>query len=318
MAAVPKFPDEMGIDGPKKKEELHDELKIELVDDTPLEDRDRKPMPKEVVDDLEKDDDLDEYSERVQTRLKALKKVYHDERREKERASREREEAVRFAQVQLDENKALKQRLSSGEKIFVSEVTGAAKTQLEAARAALKQANASGDADLISAAQEALYDAKAKVQRAESFVPADTGQDNKTNVNNTQQSQYQPSVDTKAAAWRDKNSWFGVDEEMTALSLALHEKLVKAGVDPRSDEYYQRIDSNIKKRFPERFEDDDKTESGDKTPRKPATVVASVSRSTSPKQVRLNTSEVAIAKKLGITVEAYAREKLKSERTDNG
>lgn len=313
-----EFPDEKGKDGPHKKETApEDQINIEIVDDVPEEDRNRQPLPKEIVAQLDKDDDLDEYSEKVQTRLKTLKKAYHDERRNKEAAARERDEAARFAQAQYQENQTLKQRLSSGEKIFITEVGAAAKAQLEAAREKLRQANASGDADLISAAQEALFDAKTKQERAESFKPS--LQEKETPVNNTQQSQAKPpNVDPKADAWRSKNGWFGTDREMTALSLALHEKLMEKGVDPRSDDYYQEIDKSMRKRFPEYFTedsaDDEKETKEEKTSsRKPATVVASASRSTSSKQVKLTSSAASIAKRLGITPEAYARELIKLE-----
>ena len=128
-------------------------------------------------------------------------------------------------------------------------------------------------------------------------------------------------IDPKAAKWREKNTWFGADPEMTASALGLHEKLVRSGVDPRSEDYYQRVDATMRKRFPEYFEEEEpqtrQTEpetkdSETKSPRKSANV-APVTRSTAPRQIRLTTTQVALAKKLGLTNEAYAKELMKLE-----
>lgn len=309
------FPDEQGKDGPnKKKDDEENKLEIEVIDDTPADDKNREALPKEVVDDLEKDD-LDTYSEKVQSRLKAMKKAWHDERRAKESASRERDEATRFAKVKDQEVSQLKQRLITGEKIFITETADAAKRQLESAREKLMQANESGDAKLISKAQEDLYDAKSRVERAESFKPS--LQEENKGVQNTQQVQApaRPVVDPKAEAWRSKNGWFGVDKKMTALALGLHEELVEAGVNPTSDDYYTKVDADMKKRFPEYFSDE--TDTG-KTRKQPPTVVAAASRSTGPRRIQLTVSQVAIAKRLGLTNEAYAREMMKLEDNKNG
>jgi hypothetical protein len=312
-----KFPDEEGRDGPNKK--VASDLEIEVIDDTPPEDRGKEPLPKEVLDKATADDDLEKYSAEVQNRIKTLKKAWHDERREKESKVRERDEAIRIAELNLRENQNLKQRLTTGEKIFVTEVTQAAKAGLDSARAKLKQAYESGDAGLITQAQEELQDAKFKLREVESFKPS--LQDNNTQVESNSQTQAprqsQPAPDPKASVWRDKNKWFGVDEEMTAAALGLHEKLVKQGVDPRSDEYYDKVDKTMRRRFPENFEEN--TPPPEEKPRaRPATVVAGASRSTAPRQVRLTQTQVALAKRLGITPEAYARELIKTENRDNG
>jgi len=286
------------------------DFKVEVVDDTPLEDRGRKPLPKEVVDELEKDN-LEEYSDKVKKRLSQMKKVWHDERREKEAAKREREEALRFAQVQADENKRLKQRLGQGEQLFIEEVKKTATNEIDAAKAKLRTAYEAGDVDQIATAQEEMTDAKLKLKEYERFKPS--LQEPEDGVQQPQQTR-PATVDTKAESWKSKNDWFGKDEEMTALALGLHEKLVKSGVDPRSNEYYDRIDATMKKRFSDYFGDEQSTEFEDKpTPRKPANVVAPATRSTAPRQVRLTASQVALAKKLGLTPEQYARELIKLE-----
>lgn len=314
-----KFPDEGSADAPVDKA-VADDLEIKIEDDTPPQDRNRPPMPKEVVDELEKDD-LEEYSEKVKKRLGQMKKVWHDERREKERAFREKEEALRFAQMREQEIRQLKQRLGNGEKAYIQEVTKAANTDLATAKDRLKQAYESGDAERITEAQEALTDAKLKIKQYENFKPS--LQEDATGVQPTQQYQAppaaQPVSDPKAEAWKEQNPWFGVDEEMTALALGLHEKLVRSGVDPRSDEYYDRVNATMRKRFPETFEDEPTQTKGAEKPSrtKPANVVAPVTRSSAPRQVRLTPTQVALAKKLGLSNEQYARELMRLE-TNNG
>ena len=315
-----KFPDEQE----DKKDEAQaksDDLEILVEDDTPPEDRGRTPLPKEIVDELEKDD-LEEYSEKVKKRLSQMKKVWHDERREKERAAREREEALRFAEAQAEEVKRLRQRMGEGEKVYITEVTRAATSEVETAKSKLKQAYESGDAESIANAQEALTDAKLKLREYEKFKPS--LQSTESDVEKTQQTAVNSAAarpDPKAEAWREKNTWFGVDEEMTALALGLHEKLVKSGVDPRSDDYYRKVDTTMRRRFPEYFGSDEtasqNTEKDEKpAPRKNSTVVAPATRSTAPRQIRLTPTQVALAKRFGLSNEQYARELMKLENNN--
>jgi hypothetical protein len=313
-----KFPDEIETE----KVRTSDDIEIKLEDDTPPEDRGRKPLPKDIVDELDKDD-LEEYSEKVKKRLGQMKKVWHDERRAKEAVAREKDEALRFAQTQFEENRRLKQRLGVGEKAYIQEVTKAATNELGTAKEKLKQAYDSGDSDKITEAQEALTDAKLRLKDYERFQPS--LQDELERVQPNQQvttpPQPAPAADQKAENWKARNSWFGDDEEMTALALGLHEKLVRSGVDPRSDDYYRRIDETMRKRFPESFEGDEETTTQTREPEKPsrtkpANVVAPVTRGTAPRQVRLTSSQVALAKKLGISNEQYAREIMKLENTN--
>lgn len=307
-----KFPDEIPT------EDSVDEFKVEIVDDTPPEDRNRAPLPQNIVEELEKDE-MTEYSEKVQQRLKQMKKVWHDERREKERVSREREEALNFAQQTYEENKRLKERLGAGEKIFINEVTKSATTEVNAAKDALQRAYESGDPKAIAEAQEQLIDAKGKLREYQNFKPTPL-QDNDYVVQAQQRTQQAPRVerDDKAETWRERNKWFGPDSEMTALALGTHERLVRAGYDSRSDEYYREIDKTMRKRFPEKFEEEQTQTTAQEPPvnRKPPTVVAPATRSTAPRQVRLSSSEAATARALGITPEAYAREKMKLENSN--
>jgi hypothetical protein len=299
--------------------EVEDDINIEIEDDTPPEDRNRAPLPQELVEELEKDD-LEEYSDKVKKRLSQMKKVWHDERREKERFLREKDEALRFAQAKVEEVNRLKQRVNTGDRAYIEEVTRATKNELTTAKNKLKSAYESGDPDLIANAQEELTDVKLKLRDYERAKPA--LQEPENDVESEQQTREPtrntPPTDHKAVEWSKKNTWFGSDEEMTALALGLHEKLVRSGVDPTSDEYYRRVDTTMRKRFPEAFEDDDTqtTEQEREKPvsrTKPANVVAPATRSTAPKQIRLTQTQVALAKRLGLTNEAYARELMKLE-----
>jgi hypothetical protein len=311
-----KFPDEIEQEAPAEKAEKEPDFEVQIEDDTPPQDRGRKPLPKDVVDELDKDD-LDEYSEKVKKRLSQMKKVWHDERRAKESAEREKEEALRFAQMREQEIRQLKQRLGNGEKAYIQEVTKSANTDLSVAKERLKQAYELGDAEKITDAQEALTEAKLKIKQYENFRPS--LQEEESVVQQTHQYQVppapQPAIDPKAEAWKDKNPWFGTDEEMTALALGLHEKLVRSGVDPRSDDYYDRVNTTMRKRFPDYFEEEQtQTKEAEKPARtKPANVVAPVTRSTAPRQIRLTPTQVALAKKLGLSNEQYAKELMKLE-----
>lgn len=311
-----EFPDEVK----EAPETVEDEIKVEVVDDTPPEDRGRVPLPKPIVEELE-NDDLEEYSEKVKKRLSQMKKVWHDERREKERVAREKEEAIRFAQQALEENKRLKSRLTEGEKIYAKEMLSAGNIEYESAKEKFKQAYDTGDADKIAEAQERLTRVTLKLRDIESFKPTAL-QDENLPVEREQQVNTTPVVDQKAEAWRAKNEWFGADDEMTAAALGLHQKLIRANGDAyaRTDEYYRQIDATMRRRFPEYFGEDDTPPSREQeksSPRRAANVVAPVTRSTSPRQIKLTPSQVALAKRLGLSNEAYAREMMKLE-SNNG
>jgi len=287
------------------------ELEVEVVDDTPEADRGRKPSEPEFVAEMEKDE-LDEYSESAKNKIAGFRKIYHDERRAKESADREREEALAIAKSLYEENKALKGRVNNTERVAVDSFKTSAQQEMDMAKKEYREAYEAGDADKLVEAQEKMTSAKIKMDKAinaaESVNQRKALQERETQVQIPKQ---QPPRDQKASGWQDRNSWFGQDDEMTSLALGLHEKLVKENgmAYATTDEYYKRIDDTMRKRFPENFEDveDDKPRS------KPSTVVAPASRSTSSKKIRLNTSQQNIAKKLGLTNEQYARELLKME-----
>jgi len=292
-----------------------EKVEIEVEDDTPKEDRGRNPSQPEFVESLEKDE-LDEYSESAKQKIAGFRKIYHDERRAKEEADRERQEAIDFAKKLLEENKALKGKVSHTESFAVDSFKSGAEQELEMAKKMYREAYEAGDADKLVDAQEKMTTARIKVDRAqtasEDIKQRRALQEQETEVQIPQQSQ-KPVRDSKAVSWQERNSWFGQDDEMTSLALGLHEKLVKQNgmAYTTTDEYYKRIDETMRKRFPENFEDveDDKTTARTN----PSTVVAPASRSTSSKTVRLKTSQLSIAKKLGLTPEQYARELNKME-----
>ena len=293
------------------------DIDLEIEDDTPPEDRGREPLPKEIVEEVEKDT-LDDYSDRVKTRMAQLRKMHHDERRAKEAADRERQEAIKFAQQLADENKKLKTTLSSGEETYIQTLKSALEQQLALAKRDYREAYDLGDSDKIIEAQQKMNDAQFRLSEAQRYMPQykNTLQEDEKEVYIPQSQPQASKPDTRALAWQEKNEWFGQDEEMTSLALGVHEKLVRSGIDPTSDEYYRRIDTTMQKRFPEYFGDATLDEEKPAERTKPSTVVAPATRSTAPKKVKLTKTQVALAKKLGLTPEQYARETLKLERAN--
>jgi hypothetical protein len=308
MADNYKFPDEIDQESQKTdisiEYEGDNELKIEIEDDTPLEDRDRQPMPKEIVEKLDKEE-LESYSKDVREKFKQAKKIYHDERREKEAAFRERQEAVAAAQQLLEENKRIRSMLNNGKEEYLSAVKNSTEMQLDNARRAYKEAYDSGDTDALLESQEAITRITMQMDRVNNMKVPPLQEENYA----VQQQQAQ-RPDSKALAWQERNAWFGQDEEMTAAALGLHEKLKRNGVAVGSDEYYSVLDKTMRKRFSENFNEPEKEETPTK---KSSVVVAPATRSTSSKKVRLSQTQAAFIKKLGITPEQYVREVLKLE-----
>jgi hypothetical protein len=296
------------------------DVDIEVEDDTPPEDRNRNPLPKEIVQELE-DDELEEYSDKVKVRLRQMKKVWHDERRAKEEADRERAEALALAQKLVEENKKLRGTVNERDTALVSSYKETAARNLEMAKREYREAYESGDTDRIVEAQEKLTSAKIKADQAERFKPTPL-QVPETPVN-VEPSVKAPPPDPKVNAWHERNQWFGQNRVMTSLALGLHEDLVaeRGLAYATTDEYYNRIDTMMREKFPEYFREEVKTSDGggkpvQRTESKPANVVAPASRSTSPKKIVLKQSQVNMAKRLGITPEQYAKEFMKLENTN--
>lgn len=285
---------------PEVKAKPEADVEIEVVDDTPAKDRNRKPSapPEEVT-----EDELEEYSEKVRKRIQHFSKGYHDERRAKEAAYREKEEALRLAQQIIEENNRLKSTVGKNQEALLEQAKRTTTAEVEQAKAKYKQAYESGDSDAVVAAQEELTAAKIRADRVQNFkLPVQEPE----KVVQQQQITPAPSVDSKAVDWQKANPWFGSDDEMTSFALGLHQKLVKQGIDPRSDEYYERINSRMRQLFPEEFSEED-PEPVEEKPRKKANVVAPATRSTAPKKIVLTQTQVALAKKLGVPLELYAQ-----------
>lgn len=313
-----KFPDEEEVKPTAETDGKEGDFEIEIEDDTPPQDRGRKPSQPEFVEEMEKDE-LSEYSAEAKKKIDGFKKIYHDERRAKEAADRERQEALDLAKKLYEENKTLKGRVNSTESIAVDSFKSNAEQELIMAKKEYREAYESGDSEKLVDAQEKMTSAKIKLDRAldasQNLNQRRALQEQENEVQIPQQSEKSVVRDQKATSWQERNPWFGQDDEMTSLALGLHEKLVKTNgmAYATTDEYYKRIDETMRKRFPENFEETEVSEERSSPRTKPSTVVAPASRSTSSKKIKLNTSQQAIAKKLGLTNEQYARELLKME-----
>lgn len=294
----------------KAKQDDDDDLDIEVIDDTPKKDRGKKPSapPDELT-----DDELESYSEKVKKRLQHFSKGYHDQRRAAEAAAREKAELEAMAARLVEENRKLKGTVGKNQEAMLEQAKKMAEREVEEAKAKFKAAYDAGESDAVVAAQEALTAAKLKSDRVNN-LKLPSLQETETEVQ-TQPSA--PVVDERAVKWQQDNSWFGKDDEMTSFALGLHQKLVKQGVNPRSDEYYEKINSRMRQVFPDSFEtgDDDLEET---KPRRKTNVVAPATRSTAPKKIVLTQTQVALAKRLGVPLEEYAKQVAMEMRKQNG
>jgi hypothetical protein len=316
-----KFPDEMEEDTKGKPEvELEEgSINVEIVDDTPKEDRNIEPLPNEIKNDLETADTSADYSKNVKDKFTQYKKAWHDERRAKEAALREQQEALSAAQAILDENHRLKEILQNGEKELISSYQNSAEMEVSQARKAYKEAYDSGDSDALAEAQEDMMRAQLKLDKTKNFKPTVQIDENRVKIQN-KQIQQPAQMDDKVAEWVSNNPWY-VDPEKKSMSKyavfiheELEEKFGRAFIG--TNEYFKRIDLEVKRRFPEEFDDievkNDEEEKPQRTSRL-STVVAPARRSTSSKKVVLTKTQVALAKKFGLSPEQYARELNKLE-----
>ena len=309
MAEVEKtefeFPDEAEANprkGGRVVEPEADEPEIEVVDDTPEEDRYRTPMAEPPQDPTE--EELATYSESVKNRFKHFTKGYHEERRAKEAALREKEEALRIAQKVFEENKQLKGSVNQNQTALLEQAKKVIGAEIEDAKRMYKEAYEAGDSDKLLEAQEALTTARIKADKVNNFRPTPLQVD-ETPVQIAPQPQQAAPVDEKLLAWQDQNQWFGSNKRMTSYALGLHEELVENGIRVGSNEYYRRIDADIRERFP------DQVGAGESVDAKPqrtkSNVVSPATRSTAPKKIVLSQTQVNIAKRLGVPLELYAR-----------
>lgn len=284
------------------------DVEIEVIDDTPKEDQGKKQSkpPDEIT-----DEELENYSEKTRKRLKHFSKGFHDQRRLAESAQREKEEALRIAQQLVEENKQLKGAVNENQKVLLEQAKKEVTGEINVAKYRYKQAYEAGDPDAIIKAQEDLTSAKIKADKINNYVLPPL-QASDSNVER-QIIAPQNVVDSRALDWQKNNPWFGPDDEMTSFALGLHQKLVKQGVSPQSDEYYEKINSRMHQVFPDNFEEADEPAE----PRR-RNVVAPVTRSVAPRKITLTKTQVALAKRLGLPLELYAKQVAEDMRKQNG
>ena len=284
----------------EERTEIEDIDAVEVAEETSGEQR-----PARVEAESDADSELDTYSKGVQQRIKKLTEKYRKE-------ERDREEAVRMAQQLLEENKQLKSRVQKLDSGYLNEYGTRLTTQLAAAKQAYKAAYDSGNADAMADAQLQLSNLAAEQQRYNSAKAQFERQKQAQPVQQPQQAQpvqrmqpEPPKPDPKAQSWAERNKWFGEDRVMTTGAFAIHQTLIEdEGFDPQSDEYYSELDRRLRREFPHKFTEK-KSGGGSQV----ASAGASASRSTKPgrRTVKLTPSQVAIAKKLNVPLEEYAK-----------
>ena len=302
------------------KDKPKDDIEIEVVDDTPEPDRDRAPLKAvEPQEDEKQEEELDKYSESVQKRMNQLTHRYHDERRAREAIERQNQEAIQLAQAVLAENERLQRAYQEGSQDYLKQVQYKIEYAQKLADDKFRKAYEAGDTEGLIEAQKLRDDIALERARLENLNFAPPQQNA---LQTEQQPVYnQPTVepqrpqapqrDEKAEDWAAKNPWFGADEEMTSLAYGLHSKLVKSGIDPTSDEYYATIDKRMRDVFPDYF-------GKPKEKPKASSPVAPAGRTTAGKKMTLTATQVALAKKLGVSLESYAKHVAKLQEQANG
>lgn len=267
---------------------------IEIIDDTPEPDRGKTPKGEVEV----TDDEISQYSENVQKRIKDLRRAYHDERREKERFLREQQEAVNYAKSIYEQNRQLQERLAHGEKALVETTKQRAEAQLSQAERDYKEAYEAGDTEKMIAAQRKLSEIVVAKREVENYQPRYQAplQEQKYAV--------EPQVpavvpDERTRQWVSENQWFDTDPVMRGAAFGIHDELVRSGYVAGSDAYFEQIDARIRENFPQKFQ----------VKRPAANVVAPASRAANgSKKIVLTKTQVAIAKRLGVPLEKYAEQ----------
>lgn len=300
------------------KSDSSNEVEIEIVDDTPEEDKGRPRRPEGKEPEIPEDDEIAQYSEGVQKRIKKLRYEFHEERRAKEEAARQLNEATAFAKRLMDEKKRMEEALRKGEEILVENAKGKVESDLELARKKFKDAYDAGDADGIAAAQERIAELSVQKVSAANYRPVYKEEVETQRIQPGYDPVVRPPTDPRAVDWAKKNTWFGRDQLMTDYAKHIHDRIVVFDrIDPRSEDYWQTLDGEMRKRFPEMFDDPVEDSRSERQVRQQTSnVVAPASRSTAAKprkQVKLTATEVALARRLGLTVEQYAAEKMKGQ-----
>lgn len=301
--------------------EVETDEQIEVIDDTPPKDRNRKPAdePPTPV----SDDELQSYSQKIRKRIEHLGRGYHDERRAKEAALRERDELEKYAKAVTGRLKELEESSGKSREMLLSQAKHSAAMEYEAAKKEYRDAYESGDADAVVSAQDKLTSSKIKLDRIANFKlpPVQTQEVSVKNEQSNQNTQKAPALDNKTQEWYTTNPWFGSDDEMTAFALGYHNKLLKQGVASGSDDYYEKLNSRMRQVFPEAFDDglDEEIEQQEeKRPAKSPSVVAPATRSTASKKIVLTKSQVNLAKRLGVSLADYAKQVAELRKQNNG
>jgi len=275
--------------------EASQEDDIEIIDDTPEEDRGKKHLGDVDI----PDDEVSQYSSNVQKRINQLKRAYHDERRDKEKSLREQQEAINYAQAVAEQNKALQEKLSKGESVLLESHKDRVSARMAQAEKEYKDAYETGDSDKMLEAQKNIAKFSVEQREVENYRPV-YDKPLQTPQNNVQQ---QIVPDERTRQWVTENRWFETDAMMRGAALGVHDELISSGVPNGSEEYFRRIDQRMRETFPDKF--------GQK---RPANVVAPASRSSgSKRKVSLTKTQVAIAKRLGVPVDKYAEQIMKEQ-----
>ena len=317
----------LGIKNTVVSDDSVEDFDVEIIDDRPEDDR-KTPRSEEQkqADQAEIEQEIDGIDERVKKRINKLKYEFHEERRAKEAAEKLREESVSFAKQQAEENRRLSALVQRGESALMQQVKAKAEAQLEQAKRNHMAAHESGDTEQITNATNDMLKAQSELKVAEDHLAVEQARAQQAPQQPVGQQQpipqQPPTIDPKAVAWLRNNSWFGSDDqkEMTALAYGIHETLVrKEGISPQSDKYYEEVDKRMRLRFPDYFGVETPEESNEvaetATPRSTQSVVAPSNRNngSKPRKVQLTSTQVALAKRLGISPERYAKELIKEK-----
>jgi hypothetical protein len=312
LASEPEMMEDFENESPDTQDVVSDDkFEIEIVDDTPEEDRGRPRKAEDAEPEIPDEDELDKYSEGVQKRMKKMTYEVNEQRRNKEEAIRLREEALKYAESIKAENERLRQSLEQGEQTLVNQAKGRVQAELDRAKVAYKEAIDSGDSDLILEANDKVTALRIEADKIASYKPQKRPAP-QPQPQYQQQAPAVPQVDPRAVEWGKRNTWFERDPEMTGFAYGVHQRLVQSGIDPNTDRYYTEIDKAMKKVFPDKFDDGQIEEQAPQ--RQAGSVVAAPSRTTKKSRtVRLTSTQASLAKRLGLSNEQYAAQLMKDQ-----
>ena len=307
---------------PDEVVESENEIDIEIIDDSEEKpEKKEKVFAEDVKNDSEKpvDEEILNVDKGVQKRIDQLTAKHHEERRQKEQAAKLRDEAIKYAQQIKSENDRLNQLVNDGQQYLGKQAEERAEFAKQAAQQRYKEAYEQGNTEEMVAAQEALTRATMDAASAEQFNARIQEEEfvSQQQEQFVPQQQMPPRPDDKAISWQAKNQWFGSDPEMTSFAYGVHEKLVREeNIDPASDEYYERIDSRMKSVFPDFFGSEEKEAVSSNSQ---SSVIAPATRNNGakPRKVQLTATQVALAKRLGVTPEQYANQLVKDMSANN-